>query len=205
MMRPWSKTRMRSALRIVASRCAMTKVVRPFITSSSASWSLRSVAASSALVASSRIRIGGFLRSARAIERRWRSPPESERPRSPIDGVEAVGLAGDEFERLRALERLDHLLVGGVRAADLEVLADRAREQHRLLEHDADVAPERRQRQMSRMSSPSMRIAPDCGSKARCRSPSVVDLPEPVAPTSATVSPGRTANETSCTAGRLPS
>src|SRR5215217_3188770 len=89
MMRPWSKTRMRSALRIVASRCAMTKVVRPFMTSSSASWSLRSVAASSALV------------------------------------------------------RLDHLLVGGLRPPDLEVLADRAREQHRLLEHDADVAAER--------------------------------------------------------------
>ena len=48
------------------------------------------------------------------------------------------------------------------------------------------------ERVRSRMSSPSMRITPDCGSKARCRRPSVVDLPEPVAPTSATVSPGWT-------------
>ena len=42
------------------SRCAMTKVVRSFITSSSAACTFASVAASSALVASSRIRIGGF-------------------------------------------------------------------------------------------------------------------------------------------------
>ena len=53
------------------------------ITSSSARITFASVSASSALVASSRIRIGGFFRSARAIDRRWRSPPESERPRSP--------------------------------------------------------------------------------------------------------------------------
>ena len=59
------------------------------------------------------------------------------------DGVEAVRLAGDELDRLGAFERLDHLLVGGVGAADLEVLADGAGEQHRLLEHHADVAAER--------------------------------------------------------------
>ena len=53
-------TRMRVALRMVASRCAMTKVVRPLITSSSACVTLASVTGSSALVASSRIRIGGF-------------------------------------------------------------------------------------------------------------------------------------------------
>ena len=68
MMRPSSNTRMRVALRMVASRCAITKVVRPFITSSSAACTLASVMASSALVASSRIRIGGSLSSARAIE-----------------------------------------------------------------------------------------------------------------------------------------
>ena len=55
------------------------------------------------------------------------------------------------------------------------------------------------------MSSPSMRIAPDCGSKARWRSPSVVDLPEPVEPTSAMVSPGFTAKDTSAIAVRFPS
>lgn len=35
-------------------------------------------------VASSRIRIGAFVRKACAIATRWRSPPESFTPRSPI-------------------------------------------------------------------------------------------------------------------------
>ena len=45
---------------------------------------LASVSTSSALVASSRIRIGASLRMARAMARRWRSPPDSEAPRSPM-------------------------------------------------------------------------------------------------------------------------
>ena len=40
------------------------------------------------------------------------------------------------------------------------------------------------------MSMPSILTVPDCGSKTRCSSASAVDLPAPVAPTSATVSPG---------------
>ncbi|MGY3406340.1 hypothetical protein ACVWZV_002453 [Bradyrhizobium sp. GM5.1] len=71
------------ALRMVERRWAITKVVRPFITSSRAVFTLASVTASSALVASSRIRIGGSFSSARAIDSRWRSPPDSIRPRSP--------------------------------------------------------------------------------------------------------------------------
>src|SRR5665647_1388902 len=82
--RPASNTRMRVALRMVARRCAITKVVRFFITSSSAASTLDSVAVSSALVASSRIRIGGSFSSARAFDRRWRSPPDSERQRLSI-------------------------------------------------------------------------------------------------------------------------
>ena len=69
-IRPPSNTRMWVALRMVASRCAITKVVRFFMTSSSAASTRCSVAASSALVASSRMRIGGSLSSARAIDRR---------------------------------------------------------------------------------------------------------------------------------------
>ena len=37
----------------------------------------------SALVASSRMRMGGLRRNARAMARRWRCPPESRTPRSP--------------------------------------------------------------------------------------------------------------------------
>jgi hypothetical protein len=58
------------AFRTVVSRWAMTKVVRPFINSLSACATFASVAAPSALVASSRIRIGGFFSSARAIDSR---------------------------------------------------------------------------------------------------------------------------------------
>lgn len=44
----------------------------------------RSDSVSSAEVASSRIRIGGFFRMARAILIRWRCPPDNLPPRSPI-------------------------------------------------------------------------------------------------------------------------
>ena len=59
------------------------KVVRPAISAFSAFCTRASVAASSALVASSRISTGGSFSKARAIARRWRWPPESELPRSP--------------------------------------------------------------------------------------------------------------------------
>ena len=60
-MRPWSMTTMRSALRTVASRCAMIKVVRCCIRCSRASCTRRSLSASSELVASSSSRIGRIL------------------------------------------------------------------------------------------------------------------------------------------------
>jgi hypothetical protein len=68
---------MRWAPRTVDSRWAMTMVVRPTLTRSSERWMAASVSLSTAEVASSRIRIGGSLRTARAIERRWRWPPDS--------------------------------------------------------------------------------------------------------------------------------
>ncbi len=61
----------------------MMKVVRPRISTAMARDTRASVAASSALVASSRIRIGGFFSSARAMARRWRCPPDRVAPRSP--------------------------------------------------------------------------------------------------------------------------
>ena len=68
---------------MVDSRCAITMVVRPCISASSAACTWRSDSVSSALVASSRIRIGAFFRIARAIAMRWRCPPESLTPCSP--------------------------------------------------------------------------------------------------------------------------
>ncbi len=74
---------MRSALRTVESRWAITKVVLPCMRTSRASWTTASDSVSSELVASSRIRILGSFRMARAIATRCRCPPESLMPRSP--------------------------------------------------------------------------------------------------------------------------
>ena len=62
----------------------MISVVRPAITSRSATLTSRSVDASSEEVASSSTRMRGSATSARAIASRWRWPPDSVRPRSPI-------------------------------------------------------------------------------------------------------------------------
>src|SRR5882672_990288 len=59
-MRPWSITTIRSELIAVASRCAITIVVRLRIRCSRASCTTRSLSESSELVASSSSRIGGF-------------------------------------------------------------------------------------------------------------------------------------------------
>ncbi len=59
-------------------------VVRPFITSRRPSRMCASVVASTDAVASSRMRMRGSTMSARAIAIRWRCPPESVIPRSPM-------------------------------------------------------------------------------------------------------------------------
>ena len=83
-MRPASSTRIRSAFTTVASRWAITRQVRPFISRSSASWTAASESESSAEVASSRIRMAGFCNSVRAMPSRCFCPTESFAPRSPI-------------------------------------------------------------------------------------------------------------------------
>ena len=65
-----------SASRMVDSRWAMTKLVRPFISSAMAFWIRTSVWTSTLLVASSRIRISGSEAMARAMVMSWRSPWE---------------------------------------------------------------------------------------------------------------------------------
>src|SRR5205085_1175130 len=70
--RPPSIWMIRSQWRIVLGRCAMMKLVRPPISRSTDSMIAASVRASTALVGSSRIRIGASLRNARASAMRWR-------------------------------------------------------------------------------------------------------------------------------------
>ena len=57
-------------------------------------------------------------------------------------GVEAARHGGDEVAGLGDLERLPHLLVGGVGLAVAEVAGHRAGEQVRLLRHEPDAAPQ---------------------------------------------------------------
>ena len=73
-----------SALRIVERRWATTMEVRFFIRLSRASCTSFSDSVSSAEVASSRIMMGGFFNTARAMLKRWRCPPLNLPPRSPI-------------------------------------------------------------------------------------------------------------------------
>src|SRR6185295_8863959 len=120
---PRSKTRIRSALRTVASLWAMTNVVRPCIRTCSARCTLASVMESSALVASSRMRMGGFFSKARAMAMRWRSPPLNVPPRSPT-----------RVSYPRAC-----LMMNSCASADRAVLGDRPVQQRAFLEDNADV------------------------------------------------------------------
>ena len=82
-MRPSAMTTISPAARMVDRRCAMMSVVRFFASSSNACWIFASVSVSRALVASSRMRMGGFLRKMRAMEMRCFCPPDRSVPRSP--------------------------------------------------------------------------------------------------------------------------
>ncbi len=62
----------------------MAIVVRLVMSWSRASWIFFSVSTSTEEVASSRMRIGGFCKMARAMERRCFSPPDRRKPRSPM-------------------------------------------------------------------------------------------------------------------------
>jgi hypothetical protein len=65
------------------SRCAMTMVVVPSESAARLACTTCSVALSSAEVASSKTKMRGRFRMARAMARRCFSPPDSLRPRSP--------------------------------------------------------------------------------------------------------------------------
>ena len=178
----------------------MTKVVRPWVAASSAACNCFSVSASSAEVASSNTMIGGSLSSARAMETRWRSPPESDRPRSPTSVLTPVALPRDKFARLRPLRARARFPRGWRRACRRAGFPRSSAQTASAPGTPRRCCGARRESFRSRISTPSMRIAPACGSMARCSRLSVVDLPEPVAPTSATVSPGVTTKFTSLTA-----
>mmetsp|Transcript_10625 Transcript_10625/g.18030 ORF Transcript_10625/g.18030 Transcript_10625/m.18030 type:complete len:83 (+) Transcript_10625:151-399(+) len=79
------RTKMVSALRTVARRWAMQREVRLCMRRSRASWTSCSLSVSRALVASSRRRILGLAKMARAMATRCFCPPESWTPLSPTN------------------------------------------------------------------------------------------------------------------------
>jgi hypothetical protein len=117
----------------------MAIVVRPRTRLSSAFWISFSVVVSTDEVASSRIRMRGSISSARAIEMRCRSPPESAWPAFADQRVVAVRQAQDEFVRVRGARGGDDLGARRLGLAVGDVLGDRAEEQEGLLQHQADV------------------------------------------------------------------
>ena len=119
----------------------MISEVRPCSSRSSARSISSSVGRSMFDVASSRIRIRGSASSARAIEISWRSPADSPLPPSRHRMVEALREAPREAVQREHRRRLGHLLVGRLGAREADVVRDRPREQERILEHDAELAP----------------------------------------------------------------
>ena len=102
-------------------------------------------------VASSRIRIRGSASRARAIEISWRSPADSPAPPSRTvcaePGLEA---ARDPVDADGLRDVGDHL-VGRLRPREADVVGDRAREQERVLEHHAELAPVRAQLELAQV------------------------------------------------------
>ena len=134
---PSSITRIRSASRIVESRCAITNDVRSVRSAAIACCSSSSVRVSTELVASSRISSAGSARNARAIVTSCRSPALKVGALLVDDGVVAVGQRVHEAVHERRPRGLEDLLLGRVRAAVGDVVADRALEQPGVLQHHA--------------------------------------------------------------------
>ena len=127
----------------VERRCAIMKVVRPIISSSSASRMMASVFESIDDVGSSRMRIGASLRNARATQMRWRSPPDSRTPRSPMSVWYPSASRSMKSWALAALAALDDLVHRRLQAAVADVVGDRPGEQDRFLRHHADLPAQR--------------------------------------------------------------
>jgi hypothetical protein len=186
---------------MVVKRCAMISVVRPAISRSSASSTSPSVSTSSALVGSSRIRIGASFSSARAMATRCRSPPESVAPRSPITvsypcasrlmNSCALAACAAASTSCRVAPGLPYAMLSATLMGKRNGSCS-----------TSETCPRRLFSVTSRTSMPSISTRPCQGSKKRGTSPTSVLLPAPVAPTSASVCPGSTTTETSCSTGR---
>ena len=138
--RPWSMTTIRSARCRVERRWATSSVVRPAMTPRRASWIASSILASTALVASSRIRMRGSYEDGPGQGDALALATREGQASLPDDGVVPPRGALDELVGFGGPRRRLDLLVGGVRAAVGDVGPHRVGEEEALLEHDADLA-----------------------------------------------------------------
>jgi len=87
--------------------------------------------------------MGAFLRIARAIDTRWRSPPERRAPPSPMTVSNPCGRLVMKSRAWAAGRRPDQFLLAAVKIAVGDVVADGVVEEDRLLGDHRDLAPER--------------------------------------------------------------
>ena len=133
----------RSACMIVLTRCAtMTTAASRVSHLDSAARSRASVAASSAEKQSSNRYTRGCFTIARAIDSRWRCPPETLVPPWSIGASRPPGIAATK-SRAWATSRARHSSASvAVGPAEPQVVGDRAAEQERRLRDQADGAPQ---------------------------------------------------------------
>ena len=150
-MRPCSSTRISSARRTVARRCAMMIDVRPRSSRSSACSIRISVGRSMFDVASSRIRMRGSARSARAIEISWRSPAESPAPpsRTSCRSPRSKRRAMRSTPTACATSATSSSVASGWAKRMLSAIVPG--EEERILEHDAELAAVRAQLELAQV------------------------------------------------------
>ena len=194
----------RSTIASNAGRCATTTTVRP---------GRARVCSDSVTRASvSRVEVGGGLveqEQRRVADERPRErdplrahPAERPAPRSPSRVSSSCGQLGDDGRRAMAADECaPELVVGGVAAAEPQVLGDRCREEVRVA-----GAPTRCARATHRGRASRHRPRRRAASRARgATKPSstfnTVDLPQPLGPASATTSPGSIVSDHPSSAG----
>ena len=102
-------------------------------------WMSVSFSGSSEAVASSRSTTGASFRRARAMERRWRSPPERAAPFSPSIVPNPWGSLSMNSMQCGRPRRFRHFLISCSLAADSDVVRDRVVEKDHVLKDYGDV------------------------------------------------------------------
>ena len=192
---PSRRTRILSAFLIVDRRCAITKLVRPFVSSSMARWIKTSVRVSTEEVASSRISMGAFWSIARAMVRSCFCPAEmpalSESTVSNPCGSEWMSLSSPHARQTASS-------CSSVMPSMLYTRFSRTVPSKSQVSCKTMLKrPCTSSRRISEMGTPSIVMLPLLISKNRMRRLTIVVLPAPVGPTMATFCPGSTSAEKS--------